>query len=431
MRNAYLLAALILLAVACTFGDLGGLFVADPHHPAIQYTTYPLNDFVSRLNRNIQAGKVRLNFDGRQGYLRSVLEALHIPIESQIVVFSKTSVQMSRINPQNPRALYFNDSTAVGWVRGGPIVELAAEDPREGVIFFTLDQKPAQTPQFRRQDDCLTCHVSYSTLGVPGMLLRSEFPAPNGTPMRELGNYLTDDRSPFDQRWGGWYVTGLTGSIQHMGNTIFTDEHKPEPILSGQARNLQSLKGEFDTDAYLSPYSDVVALMVFGHQMHMINLFTRVGWEVRFALYEQGRKNASINREVIDRLIRDTARELVDYMFFIDEVPLSDTIKGTSGFAEAFSAKGPRDSKGRSLRQLDLQHRLMRYPCSYMIYSEAFDGMPAQAKDAIYQRMWQILSGQEKSQKYSKLPLSDRQAIVEILRDTKKSLPDYFQPVAH
>lgn len=429
MRNAYLLAALILLAAACTLGDLDGLFVADPDHPAIQYTTYPLNDPVSRLNRNIQSGKARLEFDERQGYLRSVLEALHIPIESQIVVFSKSSVQMARINPQNPRALYFNDSAAVGWVRGGPFVEVAAEDPKEGVIFFTLDQKQVKTPQFRRQNECLTCHVSYSSLGVPGMLLHSEFPAPDGTPMRELGSYITDDRSPFDQRWGGWYVTGLTGSIRHMGNTIFNNKDKPEPILSGQGGNLQSLKGAFDTDAYLSPYSDVVALMVFAHQMHMTNLFTRVGWEVRYALYEQRAKNTSTSQQATERLIGDTARELVDYMLFVDEVPLSDPVKGTSGFAKIFSAEGPRDSKGRSLRQFDLQHRLMRYPCSYMIYSEAFDGLPAQAKDAAYERMWQILSGQEKGPKYSKLSLAERQAIVEILRETKKDLPDYFQPV--
>ena len=424
-----LLAGLMLITVACTFGHLEGLFVADPNHPAIEYTTRPLKDPVSELNRKIEAGKIRLNFDEAQGYLRSVLGALSIPIESQIVVFSKTSVQMSRIDPHHPRTLYYNDSVVVGWVRGGPIVELAAEDPKQGVIFFTLDQKPAQKPQFRRQDTCLTCHVSYSSLGVPGMLVRSEFSGPDGTPMREFGNYLTDDRSPFEQRWGGWYVTGRTGSIRHMGNAIAADADKPESIVSDQTLNLKSLKGKFDTDGYLSPYSDVVALMVFEHQMHMVNLFTRVGWEVRFALYQERMDKALRSQGVTDGLLRDTARELVDYMLFVDEVPLGDKIQGTSGFAETFSAEGPRDSKGRSLRQFDLQRRLMRYPCSYMVYSAAFDDMPDQVREAAYKRMWQILSGEEKGQKYSKLSLADRQAIVEILRETKEGLPDYFQPV--
>ena len=431
MRHAFLLAGLMLATVASTFGDLESVFVADPDHPAIEYSTRPLKDPISELNRKIQAGEVRLNFDEAQGYLRSVLGALSIPIESQIVVFSKTSVQMFRIGPHNPRTLSFSDSVAVGWVRGGPIVELAAEDPKQGVIFFTLDQKPTEKPQFRRQDACLSCHVSYSSLGVPGMLVRSVIPGPDGTPMRELGDYITDDRSPVEQRWGGWYVTGRTGSIRHMGNAIVTDSARPESMVANQTLNLESLKGKFDTDGYLSPYSDVVGLMVFEHQMRMVNLFTRVGWEVPLAQYQERMGEAVRSQGVTDRLLRDMARELVDYMLFVDEASLGDKIQGTSGFAEKFSAEGPRDSKGRSLRQFDLQRRLMRYPCSYMIYSEGFDSMPDQAREAVYKQMWQILSGEEKSHKYSKLSLDDRQAIVEILRETKKGLPDYFRPVTH
>jgi hypothetical protein len=431
MRHMILLSGLMVTMVARAFGDLEGVFVADPDHPAIEYSTRSLKDAVSELNRKIQAGKVRLNFDEEQGYLRSVLEALSIPIESQVVVFSKTSVQMLRINPHNPRALYYNDSVAVGWVRGGPFVELAAEDPKQGVIFFTLDQQPTEKPQFIRQDSCLNCHVSHSSLGVPGMLVRSVFPGPNGNPVRELGDYITDDRSPVEQRWGGWYVTGSTGSIRHMGNAIATDAVRPESMSANQTLNLGSLKGKFDTDRYLSPYSDIVALMVFEHQMHLVNLFTRVGWEVRLAAYQERTDNVLSSHSALEVLRTDTARELVDYMLFIDEAPLADKIQGSSGFAEKFSAEGARDSKGRSLRQFDLQKRLMRYPFSYMIYSEAFDGMPDQAREAACKRMWQILSGKEKSRKYSKLSLADRQAIVEILRETKKGLPDYFQPITY
>jgi hypothetical protein len=160
--------------------------------------------------------------------------------------------------------------------------------------------------------------------------------------------------------------------------------------------------------------------MVFDHQMHMTNLLTRVGWEIRSALYDK-------RRDLAARL-RDCASELVDYLLFVDEAPLAGRIEGTSGFAVKFAAGGPRDSQGRSLRQLDLEKRLLRYPCSYMIYTEAFDSLPAEAKAAVYQRIWQIVSGKDRSAKYARLSLADRQAIVEILRETKKGLPDYFQP---
>ena len=119
----------------------------------------------------------------------------------------------------------------------------------------------------------------------------------------------------------------------------------------------------------------------------------------------------------------------MDYLLFIDEAPLPGKIEGTSGFAETFGARGPHDSKGRSLRQLDLERRLMRFPCSYMIYSEAFDGLPSDLKTEIYQRIWQILSGQETGTRYARLSLSDRQAVVDILRETKPGLPVYFTPL--
>jgi hypothetical protein len=108
---------------------------------------------------------------------------------------------------------------------------------------------------------------------------------------------------------------------------------------------------------------------------------------------------------------------------------LPSKVEGTSGFAEKFSSEGPKDSQGRSLRQFDLQRRLMKYPCSYMIYSSAFDALPDDLKDATYARMWRILSGEERGKRYAGLALEDRRAIVEILRETKRRLPDYFQAV--
>jgi hypothetical protein len=427
VRPAVLIICVIFFAVAAAFADFSRAPAIDPDNPAIEYTTKTLNDPGYQLNLKLQRGEVHLKYEPVRGYLRSVLDALDVPVESQMVVFSKTSFQAERISPTNPRSLFFNDSVVVGWVHGGGIIEVAAEDPRQGMIFYILSQKLTDPPRLERDVNCLNCHVSSSSLGVPGTLMRSVFPGADGAPMSALGNYLTDDRSPLAQRWGGWYVTGVTGAIPHLGNAVFDKTGTREPLLANQSLDLKSLQSKFDTNAYLTPYSDVVALMVFEHEMHMMNLFTRVGWEVRMAQYRDEDANASSPSAATARILRDTSRELVDYMLFADEAPLTSKIEGTSGFEEKFSSEGPRDSQGRSLRQFDLEHRLMRYPCSYMIYSDAFDALPDEAKDAIYARMWKLLSGQEKDKKYARLTLADRQAIVEILRDTKRRLPAYFQ----
>jgi hypothetical protein len=417
----YLLFGLLTLSVivAVGFSDVDTRSIPEPDDPTIGYSTRPTSDPVATLNRDIDAGRVHLQFDGEKGYLKSALNALHISIESQMAVFSKTSIQAQRINPQNPRTLFFNDSVVVGWVRGG-FVEVSAQDPRQGIIFYALDQTPVDKPQFKRENDCLRCHYSSNALNVPGMIVRSQFTTPNGTPMPWLGNYLSDHRSPLAERWGGWYVTGKTGTIRHMGNAVVTDGRNPDSPVLNQTFNLASLAGRFDTDAYLSPYSDIVALMVFEHQMHMMNLLTRIGWQTRYLLRNGNTQDFHKNG------LEDSAKDLVDYMLFADEAPLQSKIEGTSGFADRFSADGPRDSRGRSLRQLDLEHRLMRYPCSYMIYSEVFDSLPLEAKDAIYHRLWLVLSGAATDAKYSSLSRSDRKAIVEILRETKKGLPVYF-----
>ncbi|MFY9690288.1 MAG: hypothetical protein WAJ86_10155, partial [Candidatus Acidiferrales bacterium] len=320
---------------------------------------------------------------------------------------------------------YFNDSVAVGWVRGGPIVEVAAEDPTQGVIFYTLDQKPAAQPRFVRHDDtCLACHQA----GVPGTRIESVYPAPDGLPIEELGEFGTTDASPFAQRWGGWYVTGETGSLRHMGNAVLGDATKADSLFDHQTLNLVSLKGKFDTDAYLSPYSDIAALMVFEHEMHVMNLFTLAGWQVRYSEYEDQASPDPVDRlGTTEAVLREAANSVADAMLFVNETPLPNAVEGTSGFSQMFAAEGPRDAEGRSLRQLDLKQRLMRYPCSYMIYSPAFDALPQDLKAAIYDRMWIILSGRDRGAKYTKLSLADRQAIVEILRATKRDLPDYFQ----
>jgi hypothetical protein len=381
--------------------------IIEPGHPVIRYPG-ETTDRVAQLNRKLQSGEVSLQFEERTGYLRSLLAALDIPIESQVALYSGTSLQARIINARNPRTIFFNDSTAVGWMAGG-LIEVAALDPKQGAIFYLLPQQT--TPPLRqlaRDTRCLACHYSIATLGVPGFLVRSIPSSPDGMIMPWLGNYTTDHRSPLSERWGGWYVTGRGG--RHLGNAPIADRTLQDITIDNANLNVSTLEKRFDTRSYLSPHSDIVALLVFDHQMRMMNLLTRLGWEARIFEREE--------RPAADAL-NDVVTEVVDYMLFVDEAPL-DGIKGTSGFAERFGALGPRDSKGRSLRDLDLQRRLFRYPCSYMIYSEVFDSLPDAARNAVYSRLLQVLSGKDSSTKYRHLSAGDRQAILEILRDTKK-----------
>jgi hypothetical protein len=400
----------------------GGMFQGSADDPAIKYSTAPLNNVVASLNQRLQDGAARLAFEGRSGYLGSALASLEIPVESQMLVFSQTSLQARRISAANPRALFFTDRVVLGWVRDGDVLEVAAQDASEGVVFYTLDQRAVDAPQFKRVTTCLGCHASGDTLGVPGLLMFSTTPSD----ARLVGKSVTmDHRSPLKERWGGWFVTGSSGSARHLGNMVAALDGRPN-------RELSSVEGLFDADGYRSTLSDIAALLVFSHQTQMTNLLTRAGWEARAAdptLHPP--YVAAPGQDVrIAELMRGIATEVVDYLLFVDEAPLPERVRGSSGFAEAFSTAGPRDGKGRSLHELDLSRRLMKYPCSYLIYSPTFDALPPAAKDPIYQRMWQILSGQERDARYrSALSLGDRQAIVEILRDTKQGLPPYFQKV--
>jgi hypothetical protein len=397
-----------------------GAFRGSTDDPAIRYSSVPLNNPVVDVNQQLQDGSAQLTFEGRSGFLRSALDALQIPIDSQLLVFSRASLQGKLINEQNPRALFFNDRVALGWVRDGEVIEVAAHDESAGIVFYTLDQRAdaARPLQFKRAFECLGCHMTGDTLGVPGLLMFS-----TSRPDTSQGFSLprpVDHTDSLARRFGGWFVTGNAGT-PHLGNDI--------AALEGR-RELQSVEGLFDADGYRAASSDIVAHLVFTHQVGMTNLLTRASWQARAAdpLLHPPFTATPGEEERIAVMMRGVASEVVDYLLFIDESRLTAPVQSGSGFAQRFSAIGPRDRKGRSLHELDLGRRLMKYPCSYLIYSPAFDVLPPRAKDPIYRRLWEVLSGQEQDTRYrSALPLGDRQAIVEILRDTRKDLPPYFQ----
>ena len=409
---AGLVALTVLAATALLAQARPDAFGVPLTHPAIEYGTRPTHDRVARLNDDLARGSVHLPFDAANGYLRGVLAATGVPVSSQLLVFSETSAQAAHISSKNPRAVYFDDDVAVGWVRGADALELAVHDPEQGVVFYTLEQKESATPRFTRDNSCLLCHDIWETFGVPGFQVLSTFPMENEKAY--ASGLVTDHRTPFTERWGGWLVTGAAAPTHHYGNLPVVrpvTSHAPPlaPILT-------NVRDQFDLTGYPTDTSDVVSLLVLEHQTRMANLITWLGWESRVAtasgpLSTSGKKRLDY-----------VASQVVDYMLFVDEAPMVRPVRGTSGFAEHFAARGKTDSKGRSLRQLDLQTRLFRYPCSYMIDSTAFAALPAAAKQAVYTRLWAVLSGADRSLPYQALTSADRQAIIEILRDTHVDL---------
>jgi hypothetical protein len=391
-----------------------------PDHPAIQYSKQPPNDPVARLSKKIESGQVKLDYaPGGLGYLPSLLKQLDVPVDSQVLVFSKGSIQAERISPRTPRAIYFNDDVAVGYVQNGDALELTGLDPIRGVYLYALDTPKAAKVEFGRRSDCLRCHEGPPTLAVPGLMVSSVHPR---TDAREGHGsaFITDGRVPIAERWGGWYVTGTIGQ-PHYGNNIgLVDPLHPGPALSEDAKaaveNLTSLKPLFDPSPYLAPTSDVVALMTLEHQTRMTNLLVRIGWDARIALYDNKWDDAQMNSEI---------DELAAYMLFTDEAALKAPVTGVSTFTKTFAARGPRDRQGRSLRDFDLKTRLFRYPVSYMIYSAAFDNLPDKARDLIYRRIYDRLSAGGKG--FEPVLPEDRTAALEIVRETKSNLPAYWR----
>lgn len=392
-----------------------------PDHKAIQYTEAASNDPVARLQKQLEKGEAKLEFAPKFGYLPSVLKLLGINTDSQVLVFSKTSSQVAHISPATPRAIYFNDNVSVGYVQGGSVLEFCAVDATRGTVFYIMDVKKSDSASFDRQDmACLQCHMSPATLNIPGVMVSTVFPTDDDSPYGRAGSFVTDHRTPLEERWGGWYVSGTHGAVRHRGNLLVDRMYRPSQEALRESQNVTSLAGRFNTAAYIAPTSDIVALMTLEHQTHMTNLMTRIAWETRVATAEGTLKD-------FQQRLDEDVDDIVTYMLFAEEAPIREPIQGVSTFTKTFSQRGPRDSQGRSLREFDLRKRLFRYPLSYMIYSEAFDAIPDAARELIVQRIFDVLTGKNTDKKFSRLSAEDRRAILEIVRDTKPNLPNYWK----
>jgi hypothetical protein len=386
--------------------------------PPLDYSAQAPNDRLAQLQKQIASGEVKLEWDEQTGYLRSLLEKLNISPSSQMLVFSQTSLQRREINPRNPRAIYYNDDIYVGYIPGAPMMEVSAVDPKLGGMFYSIEQEKRRKASIVRNQECLQCHVSARTMGVPGHFVRSVQTDGGGEIKSGSDAGEITHCAPLEQRWGGWYVTGQHGAQSHLGNLIGAsafERHTSERSFRG---NLDDLTQLIDTSKYLSPHSDIVALMVLEHQLHMHNYITRLNYETRLMMSAYGHI----------RYLDNQVNAFLRYLLFTEETPLTAPVHGDPRFVAQFVAQGPRDGKGRSLRDLDMQTRMFKYPCSFLIYSEAFDNIPEPMHDHLLKRLHAILTDVDKDPQFAKLSSADREAILEILRETKPNLPDYWEP---
>jgi hypothetical protein len=432
----YLLGIAMLGTAACSGGDpaeqraeptlqgyaptapaAGNMRRYETEYPTIPYTTGKRTDRVAALIERLERGEAELTYDGPRGYLESLLAALEIEPSSQTLVFSKTSLQSERIDPETPRAIYFNDDVYVAYVQGAPL-EIAALDPSLGPVFYLLEQSPAP-PKFSAElGRCLSCHDSYSLTGggVPRFIVGSGYTGTTGMLVSHEGWILTSDRTPLKSRFGGWYVTGQHGSQVHLGNMIIRSLDDFQRLEELRVGNVATLAALVDVEPYLTETSDIVALLVLQHQTDVQNLITRLHYDARTAAERR------------EEPLEETTERLLRTMLFVDAIEYAEPISGRPEFAEQFARRAVRDAQGRSLRDFDLTRRLFRYPLSYVIHSPGFDALPADVKRSFYGRLHAVLTGAEAGEDYAHLAAEDRAAILEILQATK---PDFSAAVAN
>ena len=423
--GALLAAAVVAAAVASAVRAAD-----DFEQPPVRYSASTPDNRVSRLQARLDAGAATLAWDDRVGWLRAVLAALDVPASSQTLVFSKTSLQQTRIGPRNPRALYFDDDVYVGYVRSGDVVEVSVADPLLGTVFYALEQTPAERPRFvRRTEDCLLCHGGSQTRGVPGHVIRSVYPSASGQPIFSAGSHRVDDTTPLADRWGGWYVTGRHPGQRHLGNVTYAARPDRDAAPDPAGQDVVDLSDRFGVPGYLSGHSDLIALSVLAHQAATHNAIVRASFDVRAALHREAALNRDLG-EPPDRrwpstntVLDGAVTALVEGFLFCDAAPLGGPIEGTTPFAAEFRARGPFDPRGRSLRDLDLTTRLLRHPCSHLVYTESFDALPAELRRRFWERMDDVLTAPDPGPRFRHLSADDRRAIVEILAATKPGAP--------
>lgn len=381
--------------------------------PPIRYSDTAPSDRIAALARDLVEGKVQPDDRTPLGKLRFVLEYLDVPEESQVLVFSKTSLQNKFIQPNNPRSIYFSENAYVGHVPGGSI-EVIVHDAVLGPVFYLVEQETDGTMRIARDtSQCMSCHATARTENVPGMLIRSVYPGEDGHPLLHLGTNDVSHETPLEQRWGGWYVTGRS-SIPHLGNRTFDDDGDLEPAND----SLRTVPSLVDVSGYLRPTSDIVSLMVLEHQVKMHTLLNAASLNYRRSVHflKALDPEADPDSGSTGRMAESWAENIVEYIFFKDEADLGEGVEGDRAFQNAFVKRFPRSSEGNSLAEFRLYGRIFKNRCSYMVYSDAFKGLPLALKQKVIERMKLVVSGEAEG--FEWLKSSELRRIDEILKET-------------
>lgn len=419
--------ALFLLTLLTGFAP--AQFFNDFDQPPHDYWKAQMNDPMSRLLAEVERGEKTINEEPGLPLVRRLLRELNIPVESQVLVFSRTSLQRGMVSPRNPRAIFFNEDTYLGWMPEGRI-EIASSDPERGsVFFFQRKLDDGRGKLFVRDKVCIQCHAGSATNFLPGLLARSVFPDDRGRSLKSVDSFeRVGHNVALSDRWGGWYVTGGNEKLRHMGNNIASRSVRGVELNRDDAVGQDGLKNFFDTSKYPVATSDVTALLVLDHQVSMHFKLMEASYIVRQAIHDAGWSGKEVPQEQPEqfvRALRVATEQVVNHLLFADEVSLGEgRVVGDGVFVKSFLAGRVADSMGRSLRDFKLEGRMFTYRCSYMIYSRSFTGLPEVLKKSIYRRLHEVLASKLPVKGYDYLVPGERSAILEILNETVSGFKD-------
>ncbi len=417
----------VLTLAATLAGGVVARAANDYENAPIHYSTTQPKDAAQDLMRRMANGSVKIDRSDAWTVLRDLRHHFDIPEASQVLVFSKTSKQNHLIDPQTPRLIWFGDNAYLGYCLGGSI-EVATVDPLLGPVFYLLepDTRPHKPLVFERDQSCLSCHGGPFSPDVPGVLVRSVFPGREGHPIMSRGSTVVGTTTPFEDRWGGWYVTGAHGQGRHRGNATLDERDDSDEIDPEHGANLTDLSAFFDTKPYPTPTSDIVALMVLEHQTSTQNILTKAHHAALRAMHRQQSLQRELGEPVLAeptgtalRIIDNAATQVLDALLFKDEAALPEGgIDGDPAFQEQFAQNAQRSADGRSLKDFQLLTRLFKHRCSFMIHSITFQHLQPHLKQTVLARLAAVLAGESADERYEYLGESERSHIQRILADT-------------
>jgi len=320
-------------------------------------------DPVAILWERISLGQVRMDVASPQAFLRQLLLELEIPVASQVLVFSKTSLQNSLISPATPRAIDFSEEAYAGWCQDG-LFELIGIDPENGPQFYTLSfpYLRGEKPELATSETCVSCHESSRTEGVKGMLVRSVYTDENRATAASRRQFRQRTRESIARALGRLvcHRTPRCGSAH--GQRDRPRDRERSPSRPHQRRECDRPGELLPTRPYLTNSSDLVALMVLEHQCTMHNLITGAGRSTREAMARQRDLQKAFGEPVTDvpegsaaGVIHNQAEKLLKHLLYCGEYALQDDgVDGGDAFQEAFRSNRHESKDGRSLKDFQL-----------------------------------------------------------------------------